>query len=130
MGNKIIINIEGLISIFFLIAVFFKQFYIFESGSIQVGDVFFTIAFIIGFVFKVIKISKIDHTLILFVLSTFFINGIYYMYYGSGFVLQSLYLLFNLLVVLVFRVLIKKKSFILWFSNVLKLNLTIQSIIY
>lgn len=130
MNSKLTIKPEIIAGSLFLLGVVLKQFYIFESGNIQAGDICFVLAFCIGCLFGLLKINRIDQYLIAFVSLTFLINGIYFFYYGEGFLLSSVYLLFNLLIVLLFRYLVKNRDFLTKFSAVLKANLIIQFLVY
>lgn len=126
MNSNFKIRPLKIVETLFLMGVFFKQFYIFESGSIQIGDICFMLAFGLGCLLGLLKFKKIDQPLVVFVILTFIINGLYFLRYKEGFILSSLYLLFNLVIVILFRFLMNNNDFVNNFSSVLKVNLIFQ----
>lgn len=99
------INVLTIISIPFLIGIYLKQFYILPSGTLQLGDICFLISFILAFLFRKIKIYKIDMPIIYFVILAMIINTTYYLIYtDTSFFVYSSYLLFSLIIILTFRV--------------------------
>lgn len=114
-----------------------RPYYIFKSGSIQISDYFVVIAFIFYLLansknkLKINKSTKENKHMLLFVLMTFVINSIYYIYYIKfKFILSSLYLLFDLLCVLMFSSCISNNSFIVTINKIFKVNLIIQVLLY
>ena len=117
----------------FLIFIFLKQFYIFESGNLQPGDLFLLLSFSLYIVSKksIFCLNKIDYSLALFLFSVIFINLIYYyIYIDTGFIMSTLHYIFSFIVVIVFRKLLREKLFIKRLVHILKLNLGCQFLIF
>ena len=111
----------------FLAGVFLKQFYMEESGAFQIADMFMMAAFLVLLCFKQLFIQEIDKNLFLFVSCTFIINTFYlYFYKDGGISMSSGYLLYNFLIIIMFRTLALEPIFLSRFSLVLKLNLLTQ----
>ena len=125
----------NLIQISFLIFIFLKQFYIFNSGSLQLGDLFFILSFVL-YIFRKsskfnIKINQNDKLFILFVYIGLFINTVYFMIYKKlEFLVSSVHFIYNLLVIILFRQLIKDQYFIKNIISVFKVNIILQMFIY
>ena len=118
-----------LASVHFLIALFMKQFYLRDSGSIQIGDAIFALTALLVFTSGQVRLQD-DSPLALFVLFSFVINGFYSLYYKRNIMISSIYLFYNLIVILSFRVLIQNERFLKWLINVLKLILLAQLFFY
>ena len=126
----------NLIHISFLVFVFMKQFYIFSSGGLQFGDLFFLLSFGL-YIYsskkdkEKLKIDNIDIYLLIFVYLGLIINLIYYTIYDkSEFISSSFHYIYNFMVVFLFRKLIKENKFVNDLLTLLKLNLIVQFIIY
>ncbi|MFJ8064767.1 hypothetical protein ACIQYS_09055 [Psychrobacillus sp. NPDC096426] len=119
----------------FLIFVILKQFYFFESGGLQPGDLLLLLSLIL-FIFSKenrleFNIKVIDRLLIYFIVCVILINGFYAVYYQRiDFVISSLHYVFNFIVVILFRVYAENMFFLEKLFNVCKLNLWIQLLIY
>lgn len=123
----------GLPGILICLGMLLKPFYLLPSGSFQLGDAAVLLAFFCALVQgrDAFRIEKNDMLLALFVACVLVINLSYFCTYQTAdFVLQSLYYVFNLFAVFVFRQKICDCDFLLWFSRVLRLDLAIQIIIY
>lgn len=114
----------------FLLGVFLKQFYIFDSGRLQISDVFFVMTFLLTIIFRKCRVQKKDYSLMIFVVSAFVINGVYMLCYRGGFIVSSIYLFYNLLIVITFGNLLKDTEFICKLVCVLKINIVTQLIIF
>lgn len=113
----------------FLIFIFLKQFYIFNSGAVQPGDLFLLISllFIVVTKKKSLIISKIDYYLLVFLFFVILINFTYhFIYLKIEFIMSTLYYIFSFLLVIVFRNLLQEGNFINQLLNVLKINLITQ----
>ena len=119
-----------LAEVFFLIGLFIKQFYLRASGSVQISDAVIMLSVGVLFFSGRMRLHKIDLSLIIFVAFTFLINGIYSAYYGQNLLINSIYLLYNLLTVIAFRIYIKKESFVNALSVTMKVNLLTQLAFY
>lgn len=110
-----------------------KPFYLLPSGSFQLGD-FCLVAALIGMMLREkadFRIERIDLILALFVVCVIVINSIYCAIYGtSDFVLQTVYYIFNLFAVLLFRKEMQHLDFMRAFTGVLRLNLILQALIF
>ncbi len=110
------LNAPKLLQFLFLLYIFVKPFYIFESGSLQPGDLVFVAAFF-AFVYYNPTINliecKVDYILLIFLAFVAVINFIYFsIYMQTEFLKSTLHYLFNLLFVLVSRVLLLDIAFI------------------
>lgn len=114
----------------FLLGLFLKQFYTRQSGSIQISDAVMMTAVVFLVVSRRRAFFNIDLPLAVFVVFTFVINGIYTLYYRENFMMSSVYLLYNLLAVIAFRVFIQEEDFVKALTFTLKLNLLTQVLIY
>ena len=125
----------NLIQISFLIFVFMKQFYMFSSGGLQIGDLFFVLSFAL-YIHNTknkikFKIERIDAYLLIFVYLALIINLIYYTIYDKKeFIMSSFHYVYSFMIVILFRQLINEQQFIKKLVSVLKLNLIVQFLIY
>lgn len=118
----------------FLLYIFLKPFYIFESGSFQPSDAVFILSFFV-FLYHSRSTSLIrcgfDYILCIFVFFTFVVNLFYFLLYRqSEFITSSLHYVFNLLVVLVARVLLLDKEFLRKLFWVCRICLYLQVILF
>ena len=129
MNRKISIYIINPAGLMFLLGLFVKQFYLRQSGTVQIGDGLIALSALLIFLNGKIRLRQ-DTPLAVFVFFTFVINGFYSVYYGRSFMLSSVYLLFNLIVVIAFRALAKDEGFLRYTTLLLKLCLLTQMAIY
>lgn len=121
--------------ILFLLFLATKPFYLFPSGGLQLSDLFFVASFVY-YVLIVkkgdkIEIDKTDKPLFLFVVFVFIVNTVYATYYGeSAFVVSSLYYLYNLLIVIFFRIYAEDRRFLSAVASVCRFNIFLQLLIY
>lgn len=124
--------IYGLLYLYLLL----KPYYIFKSGSLQIGDFLLLLAFLL-----LILISKTNKEplkkainknkyFLFFIGLVFAINLIYFfIYYKFKFILSSLYYIFNFLAIILFSVSFQEnKKFILNMNKIFKFNLILQFI--
>lgn len=114
-----------------------KPYYIFSSGSLQIGDIILLMAFFIFLLvnknnkYEIKKILNENKYLIFFMILVFIVNGFYFIYYLKfKFILSSLYYLFNLFIIILFSYMFSKneKTYNM-FDKVLKFNIFIQLLI-
>ena len=121
--------------ILFLLFLATKPFYLFPSGGLQLSDLFFVASFVY-YVLIVkkgdkIEIDKTDNPLFLFVAFVFIVNTVYATYYGeSAFVVSSLYYLYNLFIVIFFRIYAEYRRFFSSVASVCRFNIFLQLLIY
>ncbi|WP_319470151.1 hypothetical protein [uncultured Trichococcus sp.] len=121
--------------ILFLLFLATKPFYLFPSGGLQLSDLFF-VASCFYYVLIVkkgdkIEIDKTDKPLFLFVVFVFIVNTVYATYYGEpAFVISSLYYLYNLLIVIFFRIYAEDRRFLSSVAAVCRFNILSQLGIY
>ena len=117
---------------FFLGSIFLKQFYIFQSGGLQIADIFFLVAFCIYiYIKRYFKVRKIDRKIMSFFAFVYFINLTYFfIYQNRGFLSTTMYYLFIIMVIILFRELATSKDFLEKLARVLKINLVIQLVIF
>lgn len=121
--------------ILFLLFLATKPFYLFPSGGLQLSDLFFVASFVY-YVLIVkkgdkIEIDKTDKPLFLFVVFVFIVNTVYATYYGeSAFMVSSLYYLYNLLIVIFFRIYAEDRRFLSSVASVCRFNIFLQLLIY
>lgn len=114
----------------FLLGLFLKQFYLRKSGSIQIGDIIIMASVLTLIMSGRCRISYIDISLMLFVMCTFIVNGIYTKILGKNLMRASLYLFFNLLVVIAFRLFSQEDNFIKRITSLMKLCLLMQLLLF
>lgn len=136
--RKVMVNRISLLTlsqVFFLLGVFFKQFYLFSSGDFQLGDLLLMCSFITLIFFHnhlSVILGKWDWLIITYVGCIFLINTIYIGIYGFDydsaffFHLSIIYYLFNLFVILTFRQLSQDDKFLEKLRKVLEYGLIIQ----
>ena len=120
---------KNLSLIFYFIFWLLKPFYILDSGSLQIGDLFLGIGFIMGVVANnfTLKVNQIDKFFYLFLCSVIIINFTYSLLIAENSFLKAiLYYIFNFMVVYLFREFMDNEEFYKKFSVVLKLNILIQ----
>ncbi|MDY4186442.1 MAG: hypothetical protein SOX77_01115 [Candidatus Borkfalkiaceae bacterium] len=123
----------------FLLYWLLKAFYTRDSGGLQIADYVFVLSFIVliaenvGYITSrnLAIIIKRDKYLFIFVICVAIINFLYWIVYGDqGFLLAIAYFIFNLLVVIEFRALSARKSFIKSFYISTFLCIAVQFAIY
>lgn len=114
-----------------------KPYYIFASGTLQIGDIVLLLAFFLFLLATKNNKKNIKNILIenkyfvFFMILVFIINGFYFLYYLKfKFMLSSLYYLFNLFVIILFSYMFSKneKSYKI-LDRILKFNIIVQLII-
>ncbi len=109
-------KVPKVLEFLFLLYIFIKPFYIFESGNFQPGDVVFVFAFAAYLYYNFganLIPCKFDYILIIFLFFVFLINFIYYsIYFDFEFMKSTLHYVFNICFVLVARVLVIDASFL------------------
>jgi len=123
-----------------LVYLLLKPLYFFSSGGLQIADIFLILAF--GFLIasakvnmttrhKLVKVIKANRLFCIFVSLAFAINLFYFLYQNDmQFMLSSLYLFFNLLVVFTFTALYTDTVFLQRIVKVFKFNLVLQLILF
>lgn len=117
----------------FLLALFVKQFYILPSGSFQLADLCMAVSFLMVFLEQgsTFKIERIDLPLAAFVSFVFVINLCYSILDASmDCSIHTLYYVFNLMAVLLFRRLCTTREFLQRTILVLRLALYTQLAVY
>lgn len=117
--------------LFFLLSLFLKQFYILESGSLQIADLCMVLSGVCYIVSSIREhrplIEKQDILLFLFVVLAGMINVGYYIRYQDVWLIKSsLYLMFNAMVVVIFRECRKEESFQRNVLYILRFNMLLQ----
>ena len=103
VSNRII-PADLLIAWMMALGIYAKEFYLLPSGSLQIGDLFFLMAFAIAALTGRIRFERIDRALLLFVFLAVIVNLVYAIYYlDVSFLQYSVYLLFSLVIVLLAR---------------------------
>lgn len=110
-------------------------FYIFPSGQMQIAHMVLSVGFVLFFFSKIAKnkslITQIDTKLFLFVMCVFLINILYFLFIRQvWFLLSSMFYLFNLFLVVIFRSLSGDMKFIKTLFYLCRLNLFVQMFIY
>lgn len=110
-----------------------KPFYLLPSGFFQFGDLFLMVA-LVGMMIREktdFRIERVDLILGLFVVCVVVINSIYFAICGtSDFVIQTIYYIYNFLAVILFRKEITEFEFLNAFTNVLRINIILQALIF
>lgn len=115
--------------IFYLLFWLLKPFYLVKSGSMQIGDVFLGIAFLLVLYSDRMKIhiDEKDTPLFFFVIAVAIINTIYAaIYQNTDFVKPILYFIFNFMCVYITRIFLEDDKFVGKFNTILKFNLILQ----
>lgn len=124
----------NLLQFLFLLYIFVKPFYVFESGSFQPGDVVFVACFLVFLYYsgsEELLHSRFDYILIVFVMFVFLVNFVYFsLYRQSEFILSTLYYVFNLALVFVARRLLLDESFLIKLFWTCRISLYLQIVIY
>lgn len=119
----------------FLLFLATKPFYLFPSGGLQLSDLFFVASFFYYLLIVKkgdrVEIDKTDKPLFLFVAFVFIVNTVYATYYGkSAFIVSALYYLYNLLIVVFFRIYAEDRRFLVSVAAVCRFNILLQLAIY
>ncbi len=127
-------NAPKTVQFLFLLYIFVKPFYIFESGSFQPGDMVFVLAFAAFLYYNPrIKIVEcpVDYILLVFLLLVALINFIYFsIYVKTEFMKSTLYYLFNFMFVIVARYLVYDIKFIRRLFWVCRAAIYLQVVVY
>lgn len=114
----------------FLLGMFAKQFYLFHSGSLQIGDICMILGAITLLANFRLRLFKTDLPLYLFLLCVIVINCLYsLMRAHTAFLLYTSYYIFNAFVILGLRPVIKDINFLKKMAGVLKIGLVCQTLI-
>ena len=129
--NKVIkkcgLQSSELSSVLFLIYLLLKPFYFFASGSIQPGDCFLLLAFVLVLLKERNGLKIKDAEMVFFVFLVAVINVSYYLFYQApDFLKSTLYYIFNLLAIICFRNMMYKSVWLKYLVTTCKLNLLIQ----
>lgn len=120
------LNLAHLLFLLFWVT---KPFYLKASGSMQISDGIFVLSFFAWIIqnnWRII-IDKKDFYYIAFVGCVFLVNGIYLLIYGNyEFALNSIYYLYNLMVILVVRDFMNNKAFLKGLILACCFNLLVQ----
>lgn len=105
---------EIIISVTAGLGFYAKQFYLAQSGTLQIGDFFLMLSAFLVILFRGLHLQKKDAPFLLFIIATIFINCAYYLSYSDiRFFLSILYMLFNgIAVVFLFRPMLNKVYFL------------------
>lgn len=125
----------------FYLFIFFKQFYFFESGSFQPGDLFLMLSSLSLLIWYAAygrkqfslreAFDKSDLLLLLFTLCTMAVNGFYYIqYHDTRLILSSIYFIYICITVIVFRFLAGNRSFVMNCSRIFRINIYTQLFLY
>ena len=118
-------------SVCYLIYFLLKPFYLFDSGTLQLGDFFLLISFAFLVFERRNGIRNDDYIFEVFLVCVFIINFIYFfIYQGSEFLKSCLYYVFNLIVILCFRNFMYDRKWLNALGLVCKMNLLIQLVIF
>lgn len=118
---------------FFYLFFLIKPFYLLTSGSLQIGDLCLGLSFICYLLHYGLdlRIERVDFPLIAFVSAVTIINSMYSVIYGSkSIAFTSLYYVFNLMAVLLFRNLGESSRVVRNVVKLLRFSLIIQAFIY
>lgn len=123
------LNIAHLLFLLFWVT---KPFYLKASGSMQISDGIFVLSFFAWIIQNKwrVNIDKTDFYYIAFVGCIFLVNGFYLLIYGDKeFILNSVYYLYNLMIILVIRDFKDNKTFLKALILACCFNLLVQLII-
>ena len=126
--------VYGLIYLYLLL----KPFYLFQSGTIQIADIFLILAFFVLLIINKNKSEKIisisifkNRYFVFFTLFVILINAVYFIIYlKTKFLFSSLYFIFNFMAIIIFSICYKNEKFILNISKIFKFNIILQLLIY
>ena len=117
--------------------VFFKPFYLFGSGGIQISEIFIVIAFLLTLVEKVPKdgitkkMLRDLRILFIFILCVIIINFIYYgIYQNTEFLMSTIQYILIFMGIYVFTNKISDKNVLKNIYKITQINLVIQLLIY
>ena len=110
-----------------------KPYYFWESGTLQIGDMFLVLAFGLFLLFSLRKKSIINENVkknkyyAYFLIMVIIINFIYYFTNNDKtFMISSLYYIFNFIIIVLFSFLLDDYKFINGMNKIMKINLIIQ----
>lgn len=129
----------NLINILIYTYILLKPYYLSESGTLQLGDLFILVAFAITIYTNYKKkqkneieknIEKNNIYLIVFILYISMVNLIYSLIYSESFLKPILYYIFNFMGIYVFTYRISDQHFLNMTKKMLIINIIIQLLIY
>lgn len=106
-----------------------KPFYVLDSGSLQVGDLFLGISFIFVVISNnfMLRFNKTDKFFYYFFVCVCIINFSYSLFLSdNSFLRPILYYTFNFMAIYIFREFMDNEKFYKYFAVILKLNIIIQ----
>lgn len=119
--------------VLYCIAIFLKQFYILPSGSLQICDLFFCLAFLSCLFLQGISLYKRDLPLAVFVAFACLINIFYFAltdFSHIDFLESSLFLFYNLMIVFLFRSSFDNPNSLLAIGKTFKICIILQLAIF
>lgn len=121
-----------IITLFTCLGFFLKQFYLSSSGSVQLGDIFLLLGFVLFICYNGHAIYTIDVPIIAFLCGVFFINLIYFINYSeTSFLMKTLFMAYNIVIAcILYRKIILSEYFLKWMCITLKAVLVCQLIMY
>jgi len=125
-----------MIRIIFFVYWLMMPLYFFPSGQMQISDIVLSFGFVLFFSWKLIKnqrlFAKMDTSLVLFIACVFLINTLYFILYNrsSIFMRSTIFYLFNLFLVIMFRELSQDRKFVKTLFYLCRINLIAQVIFY
>ncbi|WP_303834503.1 O-antigen ligase [Ruminococcus flavefaciens] len=121
----------GLSAISFLIYFLLKPFYLFGSGTLQLGDFFLLLSFAFLVYERKKGLRNDDYIFGAFLICVMIINFTYFFIYrGSDFLKSCLYYVFNYIVILCFREFMYDRTFQKGLAIVCKMNLLLQLAVF
>lgn len=118
----------------FILYILLKPYYFFESGSLQIGDIFLLISFALWvFEGKSLKntLDNKDKLFLYFVLFIIIINTIYGLFFKKlDFHVSTLHYIFNFLLIILIRHYSNNELFLNKLFSVIRISLWVQLIIY
>ncbi len=126
-----------LVEILLYIFLMLKPYYIFSSGTIQIGDIFLIFAFLLFLINSKNSKKRVTETIksniyyFFFLILVVMINTCYYIFYeNADFLKYSMYYIFNFFVIILFSY--ENRNEIFWknISNIMKFNIIIQLVLF
>lgn len=127
------ISILGLSKILFYAFFLTKPFYLFSSGTLQIGDICLSLSLVCYLLYSGLsfRVERIDFTLVAFVACVVLVNSTYAAVFNNrSIAFTSLYYVFNLMAVILFRSLGKDEEVLKRVSSLLRFSLIVQAAIY
>lgn len=113
-----------------------KPYYIFESGTIQISDIFLILSFVVLILVsksnkkKFVEMICKNRYFFFFLITSTVVNFIYFIiYYKFKFLLSSSYILFNFIAIIILSYAFDNKEFFVKINKIFKFNIVVQFII-